>query len=36
VQPVHILSIICSNNTLAKEIAMGTNLQIEVNPSMFF
>lgn len=36
VKPVHILSIICSNNTLAEEIAMGTNLQIEVNPSMFF
>ena len=36
VQPIHILSAICSNNTLAEEIAMGTNLQIEVNPSMFF
>lgn len=36
VQPVHILSVICSNNALAEEIAMGTDLQIEVNPSMFF
>jgi hypothetical protein len=36
VQPVHILSVICSNNALAREIAMGTNLQIEVAPSMFF
>jgi len=36
VQPVHILSAICSNSALAEEIAMGTNLQIEVNPSMFF
>lgn len=36
VQPVHILSAICSNNALADEVAMGTNLQIEVIPSMFF
>lgn len=36
VQPVHILSAICSNNALAEEIAMGTNLLIEVIPSMFF
>ena len=36
VQPIHILSIICSNNALAREIETGTDLQIEVNPSMFF
>lgn len=36
VQPIHILSAICSNNALAKEIALETRIQIEVNPSMFF
>lgn len=36
VQPVHILSAICNNNALANEIAMGTDLQIDVDPSMFF
>ena len=36
VQPVHILSAICNNNALAREIAMVTNLHIEVIPSMFF
>jgi hypothetical protein len=36
VKTVHILSAICSNNALAREIATGTDLQIEVNPSMFF
>ena len=36
VQPIHIVSAICNNNALAKEIAMGAALQIEVDPSMFF
>lgn len=36
VQPVHILGAICSNNALAEEIAMSTNLPLEVNLSMFF
>lgn len=36
VQPMHIISAICNNNALAKEIAMKTELQIEVDPSMFF
>ena len=36
VQPVHILSVICNNNALANEIAMKTDLEIEVDSSMFF
>ena len=36
VQPAHILSAICSNNALAEEIAMGSNIQVEVDPSLFF
>lgn len=36
VHPVHILSAICNNNALAEEIALETNLKIEVIPSMFF
>lgn len=36
VQTVHILSAICNNNALANEIAMGTDLQIDVDHSMFF
>lgn len=36
VQPVYILSGICSSNALAVEIAMETDLHMEVDPSMFF
>lgn len=36
VRPVHILSAICNNYTLAEKLALKTNLQIEVIPSMFF
>lgn len=36
VQPIHVLSAICSNKTLAKEIALETRIRIEVDPSMFF
>lgn len=36
VQPIHILSAICSNKALAKEIALETRTKIEVDPSMFF
>ena len=36
VQPIYVLSAICSNKTLAKEIALETRIQIEVDPSMFF
>lgn len=36
VQPIHVLSAICSNNALAREIALTTKIQIELNPSMFF
>lgn len=36
VQPAYILSAICSNYTLAREISSDTDLQVEVNPSMFF
>ncbi len=36
VHPVHILSVMCSNNALAKEISLKTDLHIEVNTSMFF
>jgi hypothetical protein len=36
VQPIHVLSAICSNKTLAKELASETRIPIEVDPSMFF
>jgi len=36
VQPSHVVGAICSNKALANEIAMDSNIQIEVNPSMFF
>lgn len=36
VQPIHIVSAICSNKTLAIKIALETRIQIEVDPSMFF
>lgn len=36
VQPNHILSVICNSNAFAREIAVQTDIQIEVNPSMFF
>jgi hypothetical protein len=36
VEPIYIMSVICSNNVLAKEVALYTKIKIEVNPSMFF
>lgn len=36
VHPRYIVGAICSNNTLAHEIAMTTNLEAEINPSVFF
>jgi hypothetical protein len=36
VPPSHIISAICSSSVLAEEIALQTDLQVEVDHSMFF